>query len=130
MSEDELSSILSMLDTQGTDKENNRRRTQRHALNGLALLVTIDQPSRPASTHRVRARNLSQNGVAFLCKTPILPETRLRIQLPIGPNGSIVEKPVIVRRCQHVRGMAHEIGAEFGHFVEKKKPKKVDRIIR
>jgi hypothetical protein len=78
------------------------------------LVATVPPPSFPATTYYVRLRNISRHGVAFLCRTVMRPGTPLIIHLPIGPESSMVERRATVRRCRHVEGMIHEIGAEFG----------------
>ncbi len=110
----EADRILRRLDAQEKKTEVSARRSARCRLRGELLVATVPPSSFPATTYYVRLRNVSRHGVAFLSRTAMTPGTLLTIHLPIGPESSIVKKRATVRRCRHVEGMIHEIGAEFG----------------
>lgn len=115
ISDHELEKILDALDSHVIDRDENRRRSPRFSIRKLSLTVIIAQQGMPPTRHIVRARNLSAHGLGFLSTAVMLPGTQLRVVLPSGPGGQTIEKPAIVRRCTHIRGRTHEIGAEFGY---------------
>ncbi len=133
LSAEEATTILDTLDGQANEQAEGVRRSKRHPLRGMAMVVTLDDPSRPASSYRVRMRNVSQHGVGFLSSRPMLEGTPLRVHLPLGGSGKTAIKTAVVRRCRYVQGMIYEVGAEFGAAVDpdtKKKHPKTDRLIR
>ena len=114
ISEKEADRLLRRLDAAEKETDNSARRSARCRLRGELLVATVPPSSFPATTYYVRLRNISRHGVAFLSRTAMTPGTLLTINLPIGPESSIVKKRATVRRCRHIEGMIHEIGAEFG----------------
>jgi hypothetical protein len=114
ISKEEATRILDRLDAQEKKTEVSARRSARCRLRGELLVATVPPSSFPATTYYVRLRNVSRHGVAFLSRTAMTPGTLLTIHLPIGPESTIVERRATVRRCRHIEGMIHEIGAEFG----------------
>lgn len=92
------------------------RRSPRHSLRGLGIIVTIEENGEAVASLQVRVRNISQHGVAFITNRPMVPGTLLWVLMPIGPNKGMQEKEAIVRRWRHVQGMIYEIGVEFGSF--------------
>ena len=95
------------------ESKDSRRRSTRHRLRGAAVVVKVQKHSIWPTVYRIRLRNVSRHGVAFLSRAPMMPGDFLRIELPIGPRSNMVEKHAIVRRCRYVEDMIHEVGAEF-----------------
>ena len=112
--------ILDHIDAAVADAERlegqTARRSPRHSLRGLGIIVTIEENGEAIASLRVRARNISQHGVAFITNRPMVPGTLVWVLMPIGPNKGMQEKEAIVRRWRHVQGMIYEIGVEFGSF--------------
>lgn len=114
--------ILNELDKNQCEVPNSKRRSERFRVKGRAVIVTVISGDHlaqaPEQLIRVRLRNISQHGFAFLSGIMIPPEGHIKVDLPIGKGGEPVEKLAVVRRCRHVTGMVHEIGAEFGWPIE------------
>ncbi len=114
ISDEQAKRILDKLDEKEANVHESKRRSPRQHLRGLAVIVIASQSNTAEVAHRVRLRDISQHGAAFLSRAAMRVGISLRIQLPVGPDGSIVEKRAVVRRCRYVEDMIHEIGAEFG----------------
>ncbi len=118
LSPEEIGFILDELDRSENEVADSKRRSQRFRLRGMSVIVTVqadDEHTRiPERVIRVRLRNVSQHGFAFLSGIMLPCGANLMLNLPIGNGGRTVEKRAVVRRCRHVKGMVHEVGAEFG----------------
>jgi len=113
LSDEETTAILDLLDSQAHDLAEGRRRSKRLSLRGMAMVVTLDDPDHPA-VYRVRMRNASQHGVAFLINRPMSEGRLVRFHVPLDDNGKTSIKEAVVRHCRHVQKMIYEVGAEFG----------------
>ena len=76
-------------------------------------MTTMMLPGGVKTTFRTRIRNVSRTGVAFLSCVAMPPNTRLQVQLPLGPNLSTVEREAEVRRCRPIEGEIYEVGAKL-----------------
>ena len=113
ISDEDVTRILDQLDdAEGTVKRSERRSSRRY-LRGTAMVTIVLHPDSPPVGYRARIRNISHHGVAILSPAAMALGTQLALQLPIGRELSIVEKPAVVRRCRHVEGTIHEIGVEY-----------------
>ena len=113
LSDEEVTAILDRLDAEELRVKTSGRRSLRRFLRGTALVVRMSLPGFTMADFRVRLRNISQHGVGFLSRYALEPGTRLTLQLPIGPDLSMVEKPAVVVRSRPVEGPIHEVGVEF-----------------
>ena len=113
ISDDEVTRILDELDEAEVPMTDSERRSERHYLRGTALLVKLSQPGFTTADFRVRLRNISRHGVAFLSRYDLAQGTRLYAELPIGDHLSPTEKAAVVRRSRQVEENVYEIGAEF-----------------
>ena len=113
ISDEEVTRILDRLDEAERQVKTSERRSTRRYLRGTAMIVNMSRPGYTMADYRVRLRNVSDHGVVFLSRHAWDAGTRFDIELPIGPDLSIVEKKATVVRCRHVEGPICEIGAEF-----------------
>ena len=113
ISDEEVNRILDRLDAMERQTKSSARRSDRRYLRGTAIITNMSLPGYTTADYRVRLRNVSQHGVVFLCRHSWEPGTRFDIQLPIGPDLSVVEKTAVVVRCRYVEGPICEIGADF-----------------
>lgn len=118
LSDKEAAAILNRLDAEGTDDWQDQRRSPRHPLRGMGLVVTIIQEGRPSISHGVKMRNVSQHGFGFISTAAMLPGTMITVHLPTGKGGEATRKQATVRRCGLVQGVVYEIGAEFCSFAK------------
>lgn len=113
-----IEAILEELDGLEREVPESKRRSERFPLRGIAVnmeLTCVDHLGlAPGRVIRVRLRNVSQHGLAFLSGVMVPLGANLTLRLPIGQKGEMVEKRAVVVRCRHVKGMVHEVGAEFG----------------
>ncbi|MCZ6698713.1 MAG: PilZ domain-containing protein [Planctomycetota bacterium] len=118
LSPDEIGFILDELDRNENEVADSKRRSERFRLRGMSVIVTVKSPDEntmiPERVIRVRLRNVSQHGFEFLSGIMLPRGANLMLKLPIGDGGGTVEKWAVVRRCRHINGMVHEVGAEFG----------------
>jgi hypothetical protein len=113
ISDEDVTRILDRLDDAEATVKKSKRRSSRLHVRGTAVATVALHPDSPPVHYRVRLRNISDYGVAVLSPVAMAPGTELEIQLPIGPSLSVVERRAVVRRCRHVEGKIHEIGAEY-----------------
>jgi hypothetical protein len=106
--------LLDKLETAEDEKVASKRRSERRDLRGVRLPITMRHDEDPVGVFHVRMRDISQHGVGFLSRAAISPGTAITVHLPLGPNGTSIDKHAVVRRCSHVDGMIYDIGAEFG----------------
>ena len=113
ISDEEVTRILDRLDAMERQTKTSARRSDRRYLRGTAIITNMSRPGYTMADYRVRLRNVSQHGVVFLCRHSWEPGTRFDIQLPIGPDLSVVDRRAVVVRCRYVEGPICEIGADF-----------------
>lgn len=118
LSDQEAAAILDRLDAEQLDDENGQRRSSRHPLRGMEMVVAVAQQGQPAVSHQVKTRNVSQHGLAFITTAAMLPGTMITVHFPTGKGGEPVRKEAIVRRSRLVQGVVYEIGAEFCSFAK------------
>ena len=111
---------LDQLDQQkpGSSQAAERRRHERHTHRvNEGLEVIFDAFDGQPVTCRVRPRNLSQGGIAFLHEAYVYPETRCTVVLvsvtdqPIEVSGKVVG-------CRHIAGKLHEVAMSFDRTIE------------
>ncbi len=113
LSDEEVSRILDKLATDEVDVRGSERRSPRRFMLGTALIVGMSRPGFATADFRVRLRNISRHGVAFIGRYALAPGTLLNLQLPIGPDLDITQEPAVVVRCRKVEEGVYEIGADF-----------------
>ncbi len=128
LTKEQMEQLLNALDAGVQEAPDCRRRSERRASRGLAIIVAPLIAGSRATTHRVWTRNVSQHGMAFLHNYVIPVGTLVTIELPVRtPTGDPVVKECIVRRCRHLEGMTHEIGVEFCSFAEIRSGRKAEQ---
>lgn len=107
-----LDSLLHELDDINEDGANPKREFVRwpHRLDRVFLKVR--QPGGQETVIRVVCRNLSRGGMAILHNAFMHPKSKCAVVLPHLTNGPTVIEGAVVR-CQHRRGVIHEIGIRF-----------------
>lgn len=109
----EVSRILDRLDNEEFDVKRSERGLPRRFQRGTAVVALVLDSGVSALAYRVRLRNLSRQGVAFLSPVGLTIGSRLRIELPIGPDLGAVEEGAVVVRCRAVEEGIYEVGAEL-----------------
>jgi hypothetical protein len=105
---------LNQLDQRsGKDPGAERRRYERvgHRVSD-GLEVIFVGPDGQQTTGRVRPRNLSRGGAAFLHDAFVFPDTHCTIML-WSLTGQLVEVSGEVVDCRHIQGKLHEIAVSF-----------------
>jgi hypothetical protein len=111
--DEKVTKILDSLDDAEVSVTESARRSLRSPLRGTAVMAFVDEADSEPVTYRVRLRNISLEGVAFLIGRPLYPGVDITIELPIGPGLSLVKRRGVVRRYRLVEEPIHEIGVEF-----------------
>jgi len=68
LTDEEVTELLEKLASEETDVHKSERRSPRRFCIGTALIVDLSLPWFAGADFRVRMRNTSQHGVAFLCR--------------------------------------------------------------
>ncbi len=104
--------------TSGSKPDADRRLHERHTHRiSEGLEVIFDAFDGQPVTCRVRPRNLSRGGIAFLHDAYVYPETRCTVVLvsvtdqPIEVSGKVVG-------CRHISAKLHEIAMSFDKAIE------------
>jgi hypothetical protein len=113
ISDEKVTKLLDNLDAAEVAVSGSQRRSARSPLRGTAVMAIVDEAGSAPNTYRVRLRNISLEGVAFLIGRPLYPGVEITIELPIGSGLSLVKRRAVVRRYRLVEEPFHEIGAEF-----------------
>ncbi len=117
LTQDKLNTVLDFLDENGADHGKSKRIFTRLPLRLASVMVDLLQANGDACRIVVAARNISSGGIAVLHNAFTHAETRCRIHLPVS-TGGMRELGGEVTRCQHVRGMVHELGLRFDEPVD------------
>jgi len=112
LSDQQVTELLDRLDAEEIEMPPIERRSTRRYLRGAAMVVSASA-AEEAPSLRVRLRNVSRHGVAFLSSNGWEVGTRLRLELPIGSELASVEMLGVVVHRRHLEGPIFEIGAEF-----------------
>ncbi len=112
LSDEQVTGLLDALDDAEANVRNTRRLEPRNGMRGTAVVI-VKEPGHADTSYLARMRNVSRYGVAFLLPVVLEAGTEVRVQLPVGPKLSLVERRAIVRRCSCVGEGVHEIGADF-----------------
>ncbi len=111
---------LDQLDRQQSNAkpDTERRRHERypHRIDE-GVEVIFDAFDGQTVTCRVRPRNLSQGGIAFLHDAYVYPETRCTVVL-VSSTDQAVELSGKVVGCRHINGKLHEIAMSFDRTIE------------
>lgn len=113
LSDEDVTRILDKLVANELSVSDSRRRLSRRFIVGTALITGMSRPGFASADIRVRLRNISREGVAFLSPYALEPGTRFRIQLPTGPELSMVEEEAVVIRCQFIEDSIYDIGVQI-----------------
>ncbi len=110
----QLKSLLDELDqAPGEESARHKRRVPRKSFRSVDVRIwVLDSRGAPEISFRVLTRNISLQGLAFLHHQMIPVGQLLHIEIPFR-EGYNVRLLARVAHCRHVRGMIHEIGAEF-----------------
>jgi CheY-like chemotaxis protein len=113
-----LDELLDELDERsGASEASKRRDFVRWPFRQTSIGLRITQAGGITSTLEVACRNLSCGGASVLHSSYLHVGTRVAIQMP-KPNGAPMEIEGTICRCQHVRGVVHEIGVKFQKKIE------------
>lgn len=114
LSKRELDQLLDEIDAQSPSGGGDApgRRFVRRPFRQARLPMQIRQPGGHTATFPVACRNISRTGVSVLHSAFIHPGTRCTLLLP-SARGEPVTVTGAVVRCQHRRGMVHEVGVAF-----------------
>ncbi|GJQ29191.1 MAG: hypothetical protein HBSAPP03_10750 [Phycisphaerae bacterium] len=112
----ELTALLDMLDASDGQKHNARREFARWPFRETSLNVRFIHPGGSTTTLRLAGRNISRGGVSLLHNGFVHTGTKCLVELP-SRAGGLRDVAGVVARCQHRRGMLHEIGIRFNKQV-------------
>ncbi|CAG0995944.1 hypothetical protein PHYC_02562 [Phycisphaerales bacterium] len=108
----ELAALLDLLDQRDGQRPNARREFSRWAYRHAGINVHLTHPGGSTTTQRLAGRNVSRGGVALLHSGFVHPGTKCRVEM-IRRDGTLKDVAGEVARCQHRRGMLHELGIRF-----------------
>lgn len=113
-----LDDLLNELDEKsGASEAAKRRDFVRWPFRQTSISLRITQAGGITSTLEVACRNLSCGGASVLHSSYLHVGTCISLYLP-RPTGAPMEIEGTICRCQHVRGVVHEIGVKFLKKVE------------
>lgn len=107
-----VNSIRSLL-----TQEPDRREGERLRADGLPLIAVQFVQALNGQAHRVKVRNISPGGLAFLHNQPAGIQTRCRVWLLDKSQQAHACEGTIVR-CDHVLGQVHEIAVQLDRRID------------
>lgn len=108
----ELNAVLDFLDAQDEGRADKRREFSRWPFRQVGVNVKFTHPGGSETSLRLAGRNLSRGGVSLLHNGYIHAGTRCVVELPRASAGVLSADGEVVR-CQHRRGVLHEIGVKL-----------------
>jgi hypothetical protein len=120
ISEEDKRELIRALNQLGaTPKHLAERKHTRYELpKGYAVLATITQVGGSTTQSVLTVRDVSNAGIAFIHPHYLSVGTTLTLVFVGVDRQPMIRISATVRRCAHVRGMAHDVGASFSHPVE------------
>lgn len=112
LTERQLNEVLEELDAQSGNDANPARRYVRYAHRVDGVHMKIKQTDGQSTVVRVACRNLSRGGIAVLHSSFVHPGSRCAVVLQHKLDGMVVVEGEVAR-CQHRKGMVHELGIKF-----------------
>lgn len=117
LSQRDLVMLLEKMESGDKVKTPVRRDYTRWPFRHASIRVTLTQPSGAEVVLKMACRNISRGGVALLHNAYIHPGSVVMVALPRLASGA-KEVTGVVKRCQHRRGIMHEIGVQFDTQVD------------
>lgn len=112
LTERQLAEVLEDLDAGGGGDHHPQRRFVRYAHRIDGVHLKIRQPDGQSTIVRVACRNLSRGGISILHSSFVHPGSRCALVLQHKFEGMVVVEGEVMR-CQHRRGLIHELGIKF-----------------
>ncbi|MEK6702186.1 MAG: response regulator [Planctomycetota bacterium] len=112
LTQEGLNEFLDSVDTANSKGKTVKRVFVRWPFRRMSVDVTLMQPGGNAAKLKMACRNISCGGMSLLHNSFVHTGTRVTVKLST-PSGDIIESEGTIVRCQHVRGMVHEIGVKF-----------------
>lgn len=106
-----LQEVLDELDTARTITKHERRKFARHLHRCLRVVLIVSEVGGEVA-FVVATRNVSQGGVCFLHRQMMYSGEQCKLVFPLQ-EGKHLLVPARTIRCQHIRGVLHEIGVRF-----------------
>lgn len=113
----DLVTLIEHLEALDKGKPTVRRDFTRWPFRHATIRVTLLQPSGAEVHLKLACRNLSRGGVSLLHNGFVHPGSQVVVHLPRLAGGA-KECKGTVKRCQHRRGVLHELGIRFEEQVE------------
>jgi hypothetical protein len=94
--------------------ETARRKDPRFTLPDTALIVgELCQPGGTPQRAVIAGRDIGRGGMGFFHNCFLHPGTICRFAFADADRKAVCERSGVVRRCEHVRGMVHDVGVQF-----------------
>lgn len=114
-----MTALLDFLDHHDGVGASARREFSRFRYRFPGLSIRFEHPGGTSTAVRLAARNISRGGVSLLHNAFIHPGTKCEVTL-VRSDGSSILRDATVARCQHRRGMLHEVGVRFAKGIDLK----------
>ncbi len=117
---DKLNRLLDILDHRGNSEAALKRIHVRWPFRCDSLVFRLIEGFGSRREFKVAARNLSNSGLSVIHNAYVHPATECEVLMPLAQSGEQATQTVrgVVRRCQHVQGVVHEIGVSFSEPVD------------
>lgn len=117
LSQKDLVEVLERLEGRANEAPSVKRTFARWPFRHATVRVTLTQHSGAEVVLSLACRNLSRGGCSLLHNAFVHPGSQVLVSLP-RPTGGAKDVAGVVRRCQHRRGVIHEVGVQFQHEVD------------
>lgn len=120
LDQSKLHQLLDILDTKAEGDASLKRVHVRWPFRHDSVTFRLIEGFGSRREFKVAARNLSNSGVSLIHNAYVHPMTQCEVKIPIS-NGDLNETQTVrgmIRRCQHIHGIVHEVGVEFDEPVD------------
>ncbi|MEM8756955.1 MAG: response regulator [Planctomycetota bacterium] len=113
-----LNALMDILDRANGDAPNLKRTFVRWPFRNESVTFRLIENMGSKREFRVAARNISNGGISLVHNAYIYPDTECEVVLPL--HGEDEQLPISgkVTRCQHIRGVVHEVGMSFSEAID------------
>ncbi|MEO1583843.1 MAG: response regulator [Planctomycetota bacterium] len=132
---DRLDRLLDILDGNTEESSNLKRTHVRWPFRSDSVPFRLIEGFGGRREFKVAARNLSNSGLSVIHNAYVHPGVDCEVVLPtsetaaaFGGDGNPRTIAAVVKRCQHVQGVVHEVGIAFKESVDARQFLKLDSI--
>ncbi|MEO1716889.1 MAG: response regulator [Planctomycetota bacterium] len=122
LDKNQLNRLLDILDTKSEGDPNPKRVHVRWPFRHDSVTFRLIEGFGSRREFKVAARNISNSGLSLIHNAYVHPGMECEVRVPVGAPEDNETQLIrgIIRRCQHIQGVVHEIGVAFEEELDAK----------